>query len=958
MSARILLWFFLFFFTILPCTAPANVFDIEEIRVAPSPGEEKRLEFKSTEKVIDFDVAKDGPTVAVVIQEQKSASILFWDLNTPDRQSRWSVPKGLTPRAIAWHPAKKSFFLAGRQANAHVILRVDHENGDNWKVKPIYSSPREIRRLVPAPRPFEIFRDDDEDSPAPRAYRIYFGLKERDGAYAVRTITEQGEHDYQAIGPRKGFTAAREDGPAPSNIEAPSALPLAFHPAGHLLLWEGEKGAFHYALYDRDHWEESAEFSYPGLSGGSLTPTPNGLALIHWKPGSAGVAIVMERGAKKEAAASHHTFLSTPSSVPDGRGIVGLVKKDKSVGLVYTPVKVPLAEVANAWMFAEDPEDRELLSAKGGLLRDLPHDQLYSMYETEAYHCGGYDQSTPTRPYLVTTDVFWEIFAAAYEGLFIVKEKQQAMPAFWEFIKAAEENLLQSMPDSRWMHVFSVVSAMKKGTSTDEAEKAELLRIEKEEGREISPLLNMMVDYAELKPRGHYTSSEDMKTYFKAFKYLTGMAGNTLEPDDPARMTVEELSRLSPEVKDKAKKWIAAYDAFITRARSPLVWNGEHTPPPYTRRADKDPKLFPLSWGMDNEILLHTIYHADWPEEEQIAGPGGERLIPSALDVASALGSQFAAGLLAEEFEKYPPLRKALEDLRTRLKQAKENNDKQPDIYNRWLAALALQWADDVASPGGSHDRELWRAKRLQTGLASWTTLRHATVLVNERVAAECGEAAFEPILMTPPRGYVEPDPRTFDAIAGLFRYLERMVGAWDTLRGEMIRDDTEAGQEALKSGILRRLSETASKADLFRQMAEKELAGSPLTNREYEEILNIGRVAEHHFLIFKSLASEENALSEPDPMPRIVDVAGGGPFQIPFLMAAVGRPMEWNHIVPWFGRRQIAKGSVYSWYEFVSDKLMNDEQWRESVAARPHPEWIAPFLSRSRPACPPQNPY
>ena len=43
--------------------------------------------------------------------------------------------------------------------------------------------------------------------------------------------------------------------------------------------------------------------------------------------------------------------------------------------------------------------------------------------------------------------------------------------------------------------------------------------------------------------------------------------------------------------------------------------------------------------------------------------------------------------------------------------------------------------------------------------------------------------------------------------------------------------------------------------------------------------------------------------------MPKIADVAGGGPFKIPFLMAAVGRPMEWDHIVPYFGRRQIAKG-------------------------------------------------
>ena len=33
----------------------------------------------------------------------------------------------------------------------------------------------------------------------------------------------------------------------------------------------------------------------------------------------------------------------------------------------------------------------------------------------------------------------------------------------------------------------------------------------------------------------------------------------------------------------------------------------------------------------------------------------------------------------------------------------------------------------------------LWKAKRLQTGLASWATLRHATVLVNEQIRRRGG---------------------------------------------------------------------------------------------------------------------------------------------------------------------------------------------------------------------------
>jgi len=929
----------------------AGNFDIEEIPVKPSPEEARFLDFKPSEKIIDFDVAKDAPQVAILVQDQSGAGkVVFWDLNLPAKRQEWVVPKGFTPRALAWHPAAKSFFLSGRQEINYVIARVDQAE-TSWNYKPIYRTPLEIRRLVPAPRPFVIESDfNGDEEVTTKAYRIFFGVKNSDGTYAVKSITDEGKREYQAIGSRKGFTTFKDSDEQPSRLEAKSALPLAFHPAGHVLLWEDQNRAFQHAVYNRDHWENTVKLSYPGISGGSLTPTPNGMGLIHWQHGTPGVTLITRQGAEKQRLAAEYTFVSTPSSVPDGRGIVGLIQKDKAPILVYMPVQVPLADVANAWMFAEEQGDRELFTKRGGLFRDLPDDQLYAMYESEAYQCGGYDRSTPTRPYFVTTDVFWELLAAAYEGVFIIKERQQAIPAFWEFINEADRYYRQTLPDSRWTPVFSTLAAMKSGQPENDDVKTELVRIQNASGSEHSPVLQEDADYSELKPRGHYNSSEAMKTYFKAFKYLTALAGGLL----PA----EDLSKVTPEIAARAHSWIAAYDVFIAPSRSPVVWRHQQPPPPYAKHPIEEMRLFPLSWGMDNEVLLSTVYHPDWPGPEQVKGPSGPRVMPSALDVAAALGSELAEKLLGPEIDKYPPLRTTLGDLRARLDKARKSDRNGADLYNSWISALALQWADDVASPGGEQDRELWRIKRLQTGLASWATLRHATVLVNERTAAECGEAAFEPILLTPPRGYVEPDPKTFEAIAALFDDMEQIVNSWGTWAEEMSQDGEDGEKEALKSGMIRRLSETSSKARLFGVIAKKEISGEPIFNQEYEEILSIGRIAEHHFLIFKSLASEELALSNPDPMPKIADVSGGGPANIPFLMAAVGRPMEWDHIVPFFGRRHIVKGSVYSFYEFVSDRLLNDAEWLEILPSRPHPDWVTPFISRSQPACPPRNPF
>jgi hypothetical protein len=948
--------------------AVAGVLDLDEIVVAQSPSEVKFLDFKESEKIVDFDVARSGPRAAVLVQDGSGGSrVVFWDIGAPRSTTQWAVPKGFGFRSLAWHPRGGCFFLSGSQGAEHVIARVDGE-GDARSFRIIHKTRQEIRRLVPAPRPYAIGFDSDREE-VPKAHRLFFGLKNQDGAYAIRSITDQGARDYQVIGRKKGFTTFKDSDEEPSRLEASSALPLAFHPAGHVLLWEDDKKCFHQAFYQRDHWEESAKLD---LCGGTLTPTPNGLALIHWKPGSAGVTIVSDHGKKKESRASEYSFISTPSSVPDGKGIVGVLKRNNRISLAYVPIRVPLADVANAWMFAESGRDEDLLERKGGLLRDLPDDQLYSLYESEAYQCGEYDPSTPTRPYFVTTDVFWELLAAAYEGLFIVAEKQQAIPAFWEFIDEAERFFRQSNPGSRWAAVFSVLARMKERSGDKEGDErrraeiqSELALIRKAEGKERSPILGDSVNYGELKPRGHYASNEAMTAYFKAFKYLTQLAGDVLltegddsAPEEHARL-LDELEQIGPEAKAKARTWIEAYEVFIPSARSPLVLRDEQLPfPPYTKHPLSRARIFPLAWGFDNEVLLSTVYHADWPEAEQIKGSSGERLIPSGPDIAAALGSRFAAELLSEDMENYPPLKSVMEDLRARWRMNEANAGARANLYDRWIDALAVQWADDVAPPDGSRGRELWDAKRLQTGLASWATLRHATVLVNERTAAECGEGAFEPILLTPPRGYVEPDPDTFHAIAGFFRSMEQMVKSWKiSPKGAMEVDDTGA-REALKTGISRRLEQTAAKAALFEQIARKEIAGEPLTGQEYEEILYVGRIAEHHFLIFKSLAAEDYGLSNPDPMPKITDVSGGGAHDIPFLMAAVGRPMEWDQIVPYFGRKEMVKGAVYSYYEFVSEQLMNDKEWIETLPTHRHPDWVSPFVSGSAGSCPPGNPY
>jgi hypothetical protein len=924
---------------ILAWLAPAaSVFDWPEIQVTPSPGSPARLALSSGERVLDLAAAPDGPRVTVVIENAAGSSrVAVWRIGAAALDVVWQ-PEGAQLRWLAWHPEGKQLFVAGSQGGQWLIWRLAESGG---KPQIVYRSQRAIERLLAGPRPFLTGYDEKRGRDIV-SYRLFFGLRLDDKRFRIESVTESGTRPYWVVGPgrRPEWVPESENWRAAGGLPAPSALPVAFHPAGHLLVWEDADDCFHAARYDVDHWESGPAPLGGKVCGGAVAPTPNGAALIAWRAGSDGVVLHQDRGRRAEPLAAGRRFLIRPVPLADGRGLAGVTAQ----GLEYVPVAMPLADVVNAWMFVEDAGDVALLARHGGLLRPTSFDQLYSVYESENYTCTAAPFSVHRRPFLVTTDIFWEIYAAAYQGLFILRERREALPAFNELVRVAREAL---PVETKLRKMFRSIEAALAGRAVGDPEAALILAAK---GPAPSPVLGVTFDYSELKPRGHYAADPALARYFSVLRYLTWAT----DPEQRSPVPASELlalRRLPQAGRDAALRWIRAYVEFIAPPRSPIVWReGPFQPPAYVRHPPSADRLlvFPLGWGFDNEVLNSTVYHPTWPPAEQIAGPAGPRVVPSALDVAAALGSRFARELLAEEIAKYPPLAQVLDALQARKRA-------QPaTLYERWIEALATQWAEDALSALPAEQRPLWRAKRLQTGLASWTTLRHVTVLVNERSAAECGEEGIEPIVLRPPRGAVEPDPATFETIAALFDETARLASSWPRMMGAVPGE----AEEPLQQGIVRRLRESAAKARQFADIARRRLQAGSLTSQDYESILDVGRIAEHHFLVFKSLAREDLALATPDPMAKIVDVAGGGPAHVPFLLAALGRPLEWDHVVPYYGRRQIVKGAVYSFYELVSKSLLNDEEWRQRLPTEKPPAWIRPYLAATALSCPPRDPF
>lgn len=913
-----------------PAQKVGSEFDIPELNVLASPDVAIKMDLPEFHSLVAYDVSPAGDNITYITSDKEGkCKVKVWSMSKNQSQDIFDVPDNFKPAELIHHPNATSFFILGQTGSGYEIYQLTLKDK---KFNSIYQSKEKISDLLFCPRPF-ITGYDSKERAGFYSYRLFFAHEYAPKNFRIVSVTETGKRFYQVVGPDKSRTHSEEE-ESPSMLVAEWAVPVAFHPAGHGMIWKDQKNKLKISYY-RTWWEgESQPLSVKFSGNTKLSPLPNGLGFLEWNEGKAGINILISQNKNAQSQLQDYKFFKTPVIAPDGKGVIATVKDGTVVSLNYLPVKIPLHDVVNAWMFVTKPHEMELFSKYDGLFRPEEGDQLYKLYETENYYCGSYDRSTPTRPYMVTTDVFWEIYSAAYQGIFLLKEKDQAIPSFYRFTDEAYKYYNKHNPGHTWTKVFKTINDLKAGNQAN-GEVRKILQWKDDE----SDILGEKYKFSQLQPRGHYNSSEEMKNYFMAFKYFT-----TCLKDDTVKLY--ELNKLPKDVQKYAVDWIDSYSKMISPSRSNLLWSeSRNNIPAYVNYSNRNPVIFPLSWGFDNEVIYSTVYHDAFPPEKQITGPYGPRLLPSGLDLAASLGNGFASTLLEDDYKRYPNLRRVIENLRVNFKS--NASGKSDNIYNTWINALAVQWIDTVL-PGGKYQNNLlWNTKRLQTGLASWATLRHATILVNETGVAECGEGGYEEILLRAPRGYVEPDPYTFDAIAVLFETTVKMLS--EDL-------DNAGNKSSLYNGILERLKEAAEKARYFKRIAEKEKRGEALTGKEYEDILYIARVAEHLFLVFNSANTREHGIADPDPIAKIADVASDGGSTN--LFVAVGNSMEWDYIVPFFGRKQIVKGPVYSYYEFPFKGNLTDEEWRKNVSSQEFLPWLKPFITREQNSYPAKVAY
>lgn len=483
------------------------------------------------------------------------------------------------------------------------------------------------------------------------------------------------------------------------------------------------------------------------------------------------------------------------------------------------------------------------------------------------------------------------------------------------------------------------------------------------------------VDFTQLKPRGHYAIGP-LAGYFVAMRWLSMVP---MPLDASAVDLVRFMARKTDEKGPLLARW-EAIDALVSGfmgrpidvtvrhvrdllARSPALLEpfdasgavpalsamigelgirglSEALRPDAARKKLKKEAptrpfmFFPLRLGLDT-----TAYSA--LTHPRVQG----RRVPSAVDAMAMLGVSAALRQAPAQEVKYPGYGAALTALRERTAASTWTGD----IYHAWLGVLLAVAQIPPAAPAARLDfaaSDAWGDRLLSSALGGYAQLKHAAVLYAfEDFSAEAGGHGpvlyfVEKPIIPRPRGFVEPNPAFFRAIAALASAAYAALA--DGGKEPVIQGADENDEDVPLSGRI--------VAERLAEMADREVAGLPLREADYAYLRVIGRTFESLFLRGERVD---------DPMPfadegrlenGIALVATIHTVNSSALHVAIGRIDDMWVAVPDDVGSRMTQGGVFSFYEFLhpaSDRL-TDAQWNDLLkqkTAPPRPPWTTSFL-------------
>lgn len=609
-------------------------------------------------------------------------------------------------------------------------------------------------------------------------------------------------------------------------------------------------------------------------------------------------------------------------------------------------------------------------------------DQIHQIYEDNEYQF---------LASFVTTDSVTHIFHIFYDGFLRNLEKDELYPKsidlnkklLAENISLYDEIKNERLKDLQIKNIAFIATGLKllgeEPENLPEEAKAlvdEEMKNVSQEGVSKSVISGRDVDFSQLKPRGHYTRSEELKKYFSGTMYF-GQVGLFIENDgkpdedsilqglllthsiyknpeilktwedlvEPIDFLVESADDLS--IREYARTLYGVYgkdfdlnklddEKNLSSAYKVL---SEYPDPQVAGFMGKSFRFMPQRAVMDSVLMQNVV---DIARDDKPS----DRPIYSGLDLMTSFGNEKAREIQKEDpynshWDKY----KERTDENISTVEKMEDLDWQKNMYRGWL--WMLKSYDQKFGEGYPMfmRNDAWERKDLVSALGSFAELKHDTVLYGKAVMAEMGGGGDFEI----PKSYVEPNVELYEKLNWLLEFTKVNLKNRD-----MLSEKYEEKINNFQAMVVK-----------FRDLSIKELQNEPLTEEEIEYLLYIGGEMESLMVDFVESTDEnqisywyeiQNATDRRMPvvvdLMRVVENSVGLPKDEIFSIGT-GKPMEIFVIYPHQGKLYMGRGATFSYYEFLNKERLTDEDWQKMVydEATDFPTWYKDLVTEEKEA-------
>ena len=480
----------------------------------------------------------------------------------------------------------------------------------------------------------------------------------------------------------------------------------------------------------------------------------------------------------------------------------------------------------------------------------------------------------------------------------------------------------------------------------------------------IFPLLKYGEDYSQYIPRGHYTQNDLLKAYFRSMMWYGRMTFRLGDPEDPTVGPGETRMALllSLAVRDgraggtsAMQLWQELYDptAFLVGRSDDLtidqylgIMDTVYGPQADVMTLADDARLEtfitaarelpaprilgliaddykPIEATQGLRLMGQRFVPDAYIFQKLIHPQVPDRFLPSGLDVMAVMGSERARFWQMQDLSSQSTQYSKQFNELTGWLGGLQQDEWVETAYNGWLYTLRPL----LSPPGEGYPRFMqstaWQDKQLNTALGSWAELKHDTILYAKQAYGGLGGCGWpSPPAPLAAQNYVEPVPEVFARIAALADMTRQGLEE----RGLLQRIPTEEFNVPLSE----RLQSLASLALDFKGIAEKELQGQPLTDEEQSSLGGFGNYMED---VVIWVNGEKPEL---DPAAVIADVVTD-PNSGNVLEVGIGNVHELYVVAPIPQENgsltlTVARGGIFSYYEFPSPERLTDEAWRAQL--------------------------